>query len=68
MHNGEEIRITREDRSDGTEVYFLSRLVNGKYKGQYRPMDKSELTMAVVNCLNGFEPQRVHTRLDKLTD
>ena len=68
MHNGEEIRITREDRSDGTEVYSLSRLVNGKYKEQYRPMDKADVIMSVVNCLNGFEPQRFQTRLDKLTD
>lgn len=66
MFTGEEIRIKKDCRPDGTETYHLSRWLNDKPHEQYRPMTKEEVSIATLHYLSNFEPPRSHVRLDKL--
>lgn len=67
MYIGEEIRISKSCRLDGTEVYQFSRWLDGKPHEQYRPMSKEEAFVGVIQILSNFEPSRIHHHLDKLT-
>lgn len=59
----QEIRIEVKDGR-----FHLSRYKDGKVKEQYRPESKEHILVWIVAVLNGFQPPRILSHLDKLSD
>lgn len=58
MENRTEIRIERDDRSDGTVAFHVSLWKEGKCHEYYRPVNEKELPVFVSSLMNGFDPPK----------
>jgi hypothetical protein len=44
---------------------FFTRMINGRLEESYRPMNTNEASVAAVSIIQGYQPPRSLTRLDK---
>ena len=68
MQKNETIVIHVHKSKDKKDTYSLQRCLNGKSKEHYRPVPIELIVSDFSNIINGFEPERSHHYLEKLSD
>ena len=68
MQENETIVIHVHKNKNKKDTYSLQRCLNGKSKEHYRSVPIGLIVSDFSNVINGFEPERSHSDLEKLSD